>query len=97
MSEKVKVTPKAPEAKRENKAPQSPKPELSKSISSPVDQILHLQRTIGNQAVERLFKSGVLQAKLGIGQPNDIYEQEANRVAERVMRMPEPAIQPKPF
>lgn len=29
-----------------------------------------------------------LQAKLTIGQPNDIYEQEADRVAETVMRMP---------
>jgi hypothetical protein len=29
------------------------------------------------------------QAKLEIGRPGDIYEQEADRVAERVMRMPE--------
>lgn len=32
----------------------------------------------------------VLQAKLTIGQPGDKYEQEADRVAEQVMRMPEP-------
>ena len=31
-----------------------------------------------------------LQAKLAIGQPNDAYEQEADQVAEQVMRMPEP-------
>ncbi|MDJ0679268.1 MAG: DUF4157 domain-containing protein [Xenococcaceae cyanobacterium MO_167.B52] len=31
-----------------------------------------------------------IQAKLTIGQPNDKYEQEADRVAEQVMRMPEP-------
>ena len=31
-----------------------------------------------------------IQAKLNIGQPNDKYEQEADRVAEQVMRMPEP-------
>ena len=30
------------------------------------------------------------QAKLKIGQPNDKYEQEADRMAEQVMRMPEP-------
>ena len=30
-----------------------------------------------------------IQAKLTIGQPNDKYEQEADRVAEQVMRMPE--------
>ena len=33
------------------------------------------------------------QAKLTIGQPNDQYEQEADRVADQVMRMPEPRIQ----
>lgn len=33
------------------------------------------------------------QAKLTIGQPNDQYEQEADRVAEQVMRMSEPKIQ----
>jgi len=48
-----------------------------------------LQNTIGNRAVQRLFKSGFLQAKLSIGQPDDIYEQEADRVADEVMRMPD--------
>ena len=65
------------------------KTESFQSMSSPVDRILFLQRTIGNQAVGRLIKSGTLQAKLRIGQPGDIYEQEADRVAERVMRMPD--------
>ena len=37
-----------------------------------------------------------IQAKLTIGQPNDKYEQEADCVADEVMRMPEPAVQPKP-
>lgn len=45
----------------------------------------YLQRTIGNHAVGRL-----IQAKLKIGQPDDQYEQEADRVADRVMRMPAP-------
>ena len=35
----------------------------------------------------------VIQPKLTIGQPNDKYEQEADRVAEQVMRMPEPLLQ----
>jgi hypothetical protein len=34
-----------------------------------------------------------VQAKLKIGQPGDKYEQEADRVAEEVMRMPEPHFQ----
>lgn len=50
---------------------------------------------LGNLAVQRLFKSGVIQAKLRIGQPNDIYEQEADRVAEQVMRMPGSQLPPK--
>lgn len=52
-----------------------------------------LQRTVGNQAVQRLLQSRRLQAKLTINQPGDPCEQEADRVAEQVMRMPEPAIQ----
>lgn len=32
----------------------------------------------------------VIQTKLKIGQPNDKYEEEADRVADMVMRMPEP-------
>lgn len=35
------------------------------------------------------------QAKLKIGQPGDKYEQEADRVAEQVMRIPEPQVQRK--
>ena len=65
----------------------------SQPIKSPTDRILFLQRTIGNQAVQRLIKSGTLQAKLKIGQPGDKYEQEADRVADAVMRMPEPGVQ----
>lgn len=37
-----------------------------------------------------------VQAKLTVGQPNDKYEQEADRVAEQVMRMAGPEIRPKP-
>ncbi len=59
-------------------------------ISSPDDiplttqNILFLQRTIGNRATTKF-----IQARLKVGQPNDVYEQEADRVAEQVMRMPD--------
>ena len=36
----------------------------------------------------RMLGSGVLQAKLTVSRPDDIHEQEADRVAEEVMRMP---------
>ena len=38
----------------------------------------------------------LIQAKLTIGQPNDRYEQEADRVADTVMRMPDPKVQRQP-
>jgi 3D (Asp-Asp-Asp) domain-containing protein len=38
-------------------------------------------------------KEGMLQTKLSIGASDDKYEQEADRVADEVMRMPEPKIQ----
>lgn len=85
-----------------------------------LNSIHHLQRTIGNQAVQRLLeadradvKAGstiaetarfghdfsripvygntprAIQAKLTISTPGDRGEQEADRVAEQVMRMPD--------
>lgn len=35
-----------------------------------------------------LFPSAIIQPKLTINQPNDIYEQEADAMADKVMRMP---------
>lgn len=96
MGEMIRAAAKKPEAKRENRPSQTQKTGPSQSISSPVEQILFLQRTIGNQAVGKMIKSGALQAKLRIGQPGDIYEQEADRMANAVMRMPEPGVQWQP-
>jgi len=42
-----------------------------------------LQQKIGNRAV-----SNLLQAKLTVSQPNDRYEQEADRTAAAILRMP---------
>ena len=86
------------------KPSKNPQPSLSHaqrsgqflSTNTPAENVLQLQRTLGNQAVQGLFASGALQAKLKISQPNDIYEQEADRVADQVMRMPEPVVKPKP-
>ena len=96
MGEKVQVAAKKPEVKRENQASHTRNADQSQSMSSPVDQVLYLQRTIGNQAVQKLARSGALQAKLRIGQPRDKYEQEADRMADAVMRMPEPHLQRQP-
>ena len=40
----------------------------------------------------RLFAPAALQTKLAIDKPGDVYEQEADRVAERVMRMAPAAV-----
>src|SRR5262245_29793397 len=62
------------------------------SVDAPAHPIVELQQTIGNQAVQRLLRSRMLQAKLNVSQPGDPFEQEADRVAKKVMRMPAPAV-----
>lgn len=65
------------------------------------NDILALQRTIGNRAVQRLLSSQtaeppvsasnappVIQAKLMVGPANDHYEQEADRMAQKVTSEP---------
>jgi hypothetical protein len=53
------------------------------ATASPAD-MLALQRRYGNKAV-----SGLIQTKLTVGAVGDSYEQEADRVADQVMSMPE--------
>jgi hypothetical protein len=52
---------------------------------------LALQRILGNQGMQRAPQTRAIQTKLRISQPNDPYEREADRVADQVMRMPNPA------
>lgn len=92
MAKSALLSAKKPEVKKENPASRSQQTGFSQSSNTSADRILFLQRTIGNQAVGKLIKSGALEAKLSIGAPGDIYEQEADRVAEQVMRMPEPQV-----
>ena len=57
-------------------------------------QILsELQRSYGNAYVQRLLRSHALQAKLTVNPPDDIYEKEADQVAEIVTKSPGAAIQ----
>ncbi|GEM_PF-5084797 len=55
---------KTTDTKKEISASRVQKAEHSPSAGSPVERILFLQRTIGNRAVQRLMKSGALQARL---------------------------------
>ena len=90
MDEIFRLYAKTPVAKRSNSSLRIQRKKSSQPLKSPADRILFLQRTIGNQAVQRLIKSGTLKAKLKISHPGDRYEQEADKVADAVMRMPEP-------
>jgi hypothetical protein len=57
-------------------------------------QILsELQRSYGNAYVQRLLRSHALQAKLTVNPPDDIYEKEADQIAEMVTKSPGAAIQ----
>jgi hypothetical protein len=93
MGERIGQIAKVPEVKQSSSNSRVQRSKRLQSMNTPVDRILFLQITAGNQAVSRLMRSGALQAKLRIGQPGDKYEQEADRVADAVMRMPEPGVQ----
>lgn len=67
-----------------NQAEQSSSTSGAKSDSTTRESVplfRQLQRTIGNRALGRR-----IQAKLEISQPDDVHEQEADRVADQVMR-----------
>jgi hypothetical protein len=84
-------------AKSAEPAPKTSVASRSKAPSAEqVQPLYQLHQTLGNNAIQRLYESGRLQAKLGIGPPGDRFEQEADRVADRVMRMTEPLVQTKP-
>src|SRR5437762_5710549 len=51
--------------------------------------LLHLHQQFGNRAIGRF-----MQAKLEVSQPGDAFEQEADHVADQVLRMPDPAASP---
>ncbi len=60
-------------------------------LIKPVNITLHTgPKLCGTGKMLSSFSPPLIQAKLKIGAPNDKYEQEADRVADQVMRMPEP-------
>ncbi|TAK06752.1 MAG: DUF4157 domain-containing protein [Candidatus Manganitrophaceae bacterium] len=66
--------------KKQNPSHRSVSPSLAPS-NHRTDPIPHLQRTLGNQAVQRF-----IQRKLTVNTPGDRYEQEADNIADQVMR-----------
>src|ERR671913_2583132 len=84
---KTKTPTRAANVQRQSSGPSNP--------AHPLSNLQHL----GNQALQRLINSQYVQAKLQVSTPGDPFEQEADRVADTVMRMPEPGgwaqVQPK--
>jgi hypothetical protein len=71
--------------------------ELLARAAAHSDMALHnlvtqLQRAYGNRYVQRLLNSEAVQAKLTINAPGDVYEQEADEVAEAVTRNTKAAV-----
>jgi hypothetical protein len=62
----------------------------SPSVSHTTFDAALVPQIAGNLAVQQLFRAGAIQAKLAISQPGDADEEEADRVADQVMRMAEP-------
>src|SRR5262249_27544372 len=52
------------------------------------------QPLTGNHTVLRHLDSPRIQAKLNVSQPSDVYEQEADWIAEQVMNMGEFGVEP---
>jgi Domain of unknown function (DUF4157) len=59
----------------------------SSASSAAQHPMLTLQQQAGNQAVQSLLRNGFIQAKLAVSNPDDPEEQEADQMADRVMRM----------
>jgi hypothetical protein len=57
--------------------------------------IRSLQRSYGNMATLRCFDY-VMQKKMKVGERDDVYEREADRIAEQVLKIPERTMQRTP-
>lgn len=70
-----------------------PREEPQRKSPSVLSKMWHRLATSVSALPTQSFR---LQKKLTVGAPNDKYEQEADRVADQVTRMPEPQVQRQP-
>jgi hypothetical protein len=68
----------------------APEPRSTPVLARFASPTAHLQRSAGNAITARLLRSHAIQPKLTVSSPDDHYEREADRVADEVMRMPDP-------
>jgi len=60
-------------------------PHVPAQPQPPAHPVHAMQRSLGNRATRRILTGGILQPKLTIGAPDDVYEKEADAVAEQVI------------
>jgi outer membrane protein OmpA-like peptidoglycan-associated protein len=75
-------------------APQRARPETqapTRSTGTAMTGLQRIQQTHGNRFVQRWLHGHVLQGKFTVSQPQDASELEADRVADHVLRMPDPS------
>ncbi len=89
MRERSGLLDKKTEANGKDISLKTRKVNLAQPSGSPADCVLFLQRTIGNQGVERMIKLGALQTKLRINHPGDKYEQEADAISKQIVKQQE--------
>jgi hypothetical protein len=73
------------------------RPSSSRPSRGPVSltsDIARLSQIVGNRTVHQVLRSHGVQPKVAVGPADDEYEREADRVADSVMRMPDPAAAP---
>jgi len=80
-----------PNAARAKRSTAFPAPRGVLATSAPTVSIPHVDVCACGGGCPRC--ATVVQPKLTVGSPDDRYEQEADRIADEVMRMPEPALQ----
>jgi outer membrane protein OmpA-like peptidoglycan-associated protein len=84
---------------RQNRSARYPQPALAYGSTAgkyTQRRLAHMQSAHGNQGLQRLLLGGVLQRKLIINQPGDVYEQEADRVADAMTSVSPTASIPLP-
>ncbi|MCP4133746.1 MAG: DUF4157 domain-containing protein [bacterium] len=59
------------------------------------DFLMKMHKTVGNQEVQRMIQNRVVQAKMTVGSPNDVYEKEADAVADKIVNMSDAQVQSK--
>jgi hypothetical protein len=90
MENRVALTAKKAQARQLDPTPKVQMAGFRYASDSFSAKVLSLQKTIGNQAIQRMLNAGIIRAKLKVAKPDEIFGREADSVAGRIMQMPGP-------